>query len=479
MLNIASIIDGQQRTEIENHNTIAVTNPHDGEIIATVICATLDEVMEAVERAQYTFKHTMLTMPAHERSRILRNAAQLLEGRKEQFAETICSEAGKPIIEARTEVMRAIQLLLFASEESKRLYGEQIPMDSAIGGEGMLGFAKRVPLGVIAAITPFNFPLNLVLHKVAPAIAAGNTVVLKPAEKTPLSSILIHDLFIEAGLPKGALNIVQGPGVEVVEPLIKHPLVKKVTFTGSGKVGWHLKKLADKTPITLELGSNAPNIIFNDANLEHAASMLTLAGYTFAGQACVSAQRIYVQREVYEQFATLLQQKVESLVVGNPRLETTQLGPMISEEAAIRAEKWIQEAVEQGATIRTGGERFNRTYLKPTILENVSASMRVVCEEVFAPLVSLIPFDTEDEVMELANDSNYGLQAGIFTTDINRAFRFAEKLEVGGVWINESSVRRYDHMPYGGIKESGTGKEGIRYAIESMSNLKFIGVKLI
>jgi acyl-CoA reductase-like NAD-dependent aldehyde dehydrogenase len=478
MLNIASIIDGQ-RTNTENRTTIDVTNPYNGETIATVSCATVEEVMEAVERAQDTFKQTMEVMPAHERGRILRNAAQLLEERKEQFAQTICVEAGKPIIEARTEVMRAIQLLLFASEESKRLHGEQIPMDSAIGGEGMLGFVKRVPLGVIVAITPFNFPLNLVLHKVAPAIAAGNTVVLKPAEKTPLSSILIHDLFIEAGLPKGALNILQGPGPEIVEPLIKHPLVKKVTFTGSGKVGWHIKKLADKTPVTLELGSNAPNIIFADANLEHAAAMLTLSGFTFAGQACVSAQRIYVHRDVYEPFAALLQQKVEALVLGDPTLETTQLGPMITEEAATRAESWIQEAVKQGAVVRTGGERFNRTFLKPTIIENVTDTMRVVCEEVFAPIVTLIPFEDEEDVLRQANNSTYGLQAGVFTTDINRAFRFAERLEVGGVWINESSVRRYDHMPYGGIKESGTGKEGIRYAIESMTNLKFIGVKLI
>ena len=478
MLNIASIIDGQ-RTNTENRTTIDVTNPYNGETIATVSCATVEEVMEAVERAQDTFKQTMEVMPAHERGRILRNAAQLLEERKEQFAQTICVEAGKPIIEARTEVMRAIQLLLFASEESKRLHGEQIPMDSAIGGEGMLGFVKRVPLGVIVAITPFNFPLNLVLHKVAPAIAAGNTVVLKPAEKTPLSSILIHDLFIEAGLPKGALNILQGPGPEIVEPLIKHPLVKKVTFTGSGKVGWHIKKLADKTPVTLELGSNAPNIIFADANLEHAAAMLTLSGFTFAGQACVSAQRIYVHRDVYEPFAALLQQKVEALVLGDPTLETTQLGPMITEEAATRAESWIQEAVKQGAVVRTGGERINRTFLKPTIIENVTDTMRVVCEEVFAPIVTLIPFEDEEDVLRQANNSTYGLQAGVFTTDINRAFRFAERLEVGGVWINESSVRRYDHMPYGGIKESGTGKEGIRYAIESMTNLKFIGVKLI
>lgn len=351
-------------------------------------------------------------------------------------------------------------------------------MDSAIGGERQIGIAKRVPLGVIAAITPFNFPLNLALHKIAPAIAVGNTVVLKPAEKTPLSSILLYELLQDAGLPKGALNILQGPGTELVEPLVKHPFVKKVTFTGSGKVGWHIHELAGKKPVTLELGSNAPNIIFADADLEYAASTITMSGFTFAGQACVSAQRIYVEQSVYDQFAQLLQEKVEALVIGNPAEEQTQLGPMITEDAAIRAATWIEEAVSQGATIRTGGKR-NGTLLEPTILENVTKSMQVVCMEVFAPMVALIPFTEEDEVLAAANDSDYGLQAGVFTSDINRALKFAEELETGGVWINESSVRRFDHMPYGGIKESGTGKEGIRYAIEGMSDLKFIGIKLI
>lgn len=478
MLQVTSIIGGE-KIDSSNHTTIDVVNPYSGDVIAHVNCATVDEVTRAIEHSQQTFEQTMRSMPAHERSRILRKASELLELKKEEFAQTISLEAGKPINEARGEVLRAIQLLLFASEEAKRLSGEQLPMDSAIGGEGMIGFAKRVPIGVIAAITPFNFPLNLVLHKVAPAIAAGNTIVLKPAEKTPLSAIQLHDLLIEAGLPKGALNIVQGPGADLVETLVKHKAIQKVTFTGSGKVGWQIKKLAEKTPVTLELGSNAPNIIFNDANLTHAADMLTLAGFTFAGQACVSAQRIYVQKDVYEEFVSILQQKVEALNIGNPLDEKTQLGPMITEDAAKRAEQWIQEAVAQGATIRTGGNRINRTFLEPTILENVTKDMKVVCDEIFAPVVSIMPFETEEEVINWANDSSYGLQAGVFTTNINRAFSFAERLEVGGVWINESSVRRFDQMPYGGIKESGTGKEGVKYAVESMTNLKFIGVKLI
>ena len=477
MQKIGSVLNGEQRIQ-EKAKTIDVFNPYNQQLLATIACASTEEVKEAIDVAQQVFENTMKKMPAHERSRILRKAALLLEERSEQFAKTISLEAGKPINEARGEVTRAIQVLQFASEEAKRLIGEQIPMDSAIGGERQIGITKRVPLGVIAAITPFNFPLNLALHKIAPAIAVGNTVVLKPAEKTPLSAMLLYELFQAAGLPSGALNILQGPGVDLVEPLVKHPAVRKVTFTGSGKVGWHIKELAGKKPVTLELGSNAPNIIFEDANIEYAASTIAMAGFTFAGQACVSAQRVYIEQPVYEEFAQLLQEKIEALVMGDPADEKTQLGPMITEEAAIRAESWIQEAVSQGATIRTGGKRHG-TMLEPTILENVTPSMQVVCMEVFAPIVALIPFTSEEEVLRAANDSVYGLQAGVFTSDINRALKFADELEMGGVWINESSVRRYDHMPYGGIKESGTGKEGIRYAIEGMSDLKFIGIKLL
>lgn len=477
MQTIGSVLNGEHRIA-QQAKTLDVINPYNQEVIASVVCATVDDVNEAIEVAQRTFEQTMRHMPAHERSRILRKASALLEARREEFAKTISQEAGKPIVEARGEVLRATQVLQFASEEAKRLSGDQIPMDSAIGGEGQIGIAKRVPIGVVAAITPFNFPLNLALHKIAPAIAVGNTVVLKPAEKTPLSSILLYDLLKEAGLPDGALNIIQGPGADLVAPLVQHPYVKKVTFTGSGKVGWHIQELAGKKPVTLELGSNAPNIIFADADLDYAAMTIAMAGYTFAGQACVSAQRVYVEVSVYDVFADLLQQKVEALVIGDPAEETTQLGPMITEEAAIRAETWVENAVAEGATVRTGGKR-DGTFLSPTILENVNQSMNVVCMEVFAPMVALMPFTTEEDVLKDANNSEYGLQAGVFTSDINRAFKFADTLETGGVWINESSVKRFDHMPYGGVKESGIGKEGIRYAVESMSDLKFIGIKML
>lgn len=474
---IGSIINGEQSLVAETE-IVEVRSPYSGELLAKVTCATKDEVRQAVAGAQATFEQKMGQMAAHERSQILRQAAILLEHRSELFAQCISGEAGKPIVEARIEVARAVQVLQFASEEAKRLHGEQIPMDSAVGGENLIGIVKRVPIGVVAAITPFNFPLNLVLHKVAPALAVGNTIVLKPAEKTPLSANLLYELLREAGLPVGALQIVHGPGEQLVETLVTEPAVKKVTFTGSGKVGWHIKELAGRKRVTLELGSNAPNIIFADANLEQAATAMTIAGYTFAGQACVSAQRIYVEEAVYEQFVSLLQQRLEQLVVGDPANESTQLGPMITEEAAKRAESWVQEAVAQGAIIRTGGTR-NGTLFAPTILENVTNDMKVVCQEVFAPIVAVIPFTDEEQVLQAANDSEYGLQAGVFTSNIHRAFTFADRLQMGGVWINESSVRRFDHMPYGGVKASGIGREGIRYAVEGMSDVKFIGIKLL
>ncbi len=477
MRRIGSLLAGEHKVN-ESTTKIEVKNPYNQELLALIYSSSIEDVENAIDNAHEVYQQTMRSLPAYERSKILRKAAILLEERSEEFARTISQEAGKPIVEARGEITRAVQVLQLASEEAKKLNGEQIVMDSAIGGEKQLGFTKRVPLGVVAAITPFNFPLNLALHKIAPAIAVGNTVVLKPAEKTPISSVLLHDLLLEAGLPAGAVNIINGYGIDLVKPLVTNPKVKKVSFTGSDKVGWHIKELAKEKPVTLELGSNAPNIIFSDANIEHAANAIAMGGFTFAGQACVSAQRVFVHKDVYEEFVSLLKEKLEQLKMGDTSDETTQLGPMITEDAAIRAENWIKEAVAEGATIRTGGTR-DGSFLAPTIIENVNPSMNVVCMEVFAPMVAMIPFDDEKAVIEQANDTEFGLQAGVFTSDINRAFNIADQLEMGGVWINEVSVRRYDHFPYGGVKRSGIGKEGVRYAIEGMSDLKFIGVKLI
>lgn len=456
---------------------LAVINPYNQEVIGNISCAIVQDVDQAVEKADEVFRESMKKMPAYKRSEILRKTADLLEGQFEDFARMLTLEAGKPIQEARGEVTRAVQVLRFSAEGAKAIYGEHIPMDSAIGGEKQIGITKRVPIGVIAAITPFNFPLNLVLHKVAPAIATGNTVVLKPAEKTPFSAVMLHRLFHKAGLPAGAFNIVMGPGQELVKPLVTHPKVKKVTFTGSGAVGWMIKEMVPRKRVTLELGSNAPNIIFSDADLQQAVDAITMGGYTFAGQACVAAQRVYVEQSIYDEFVDKLVEKLEELHVGDPLDEKTTFGPMITEEAAIRAESWINDAVVGGAKVVTGGKREG-TLLEPTVLTNVTPEMKVVCAEVFAPIVTVIPFETEDEAVAAANDSEFGLHAGVFTKNIDRAFRVAEAIETGGVWINEVSVRRYDHIPYGGVKNSGFGKEGVKYAMEDMLETKFIGIKL-
>lgn len=470
-----SFIGGEEVTHIDRD--LEVFNPYNQEVIGKISCAMVDDVEKAVQQADEVFQHTMRKMPAFKRSEILRKTADLLEKRSDDFARMLSLEAGKPIQESRGEVTRAIQVLRFASEGAKSIYGEQIPLDSAVGGENQLGIAKRVPLGVIAAITPFNFPLNLALHKIAPAIAAGNTVVLKPAEKTPFSSVMLYQLFREAGLPNGALNILMGPGQELVEPLVTHPKVKKVTFTGNGNVGWMIKEMVPRKKVTLELGSNSPNIIFSDANIEDAVQAIAMGGYTFAGQACVSAQRVYVQDDVYETFMEKLVNELKTLKIGNPLDETTTFGPMITEEAAIRAESWIKEAVEQGAKIVTGGNRQG-TLIEPTIITNVTSDMKVVCAEVFAPLVTIISFQNEEEVIDSANDTDFGLHAAVFTKDIDRALRVADAIDTGGVWINEVSTRRYDHIPYGGIKDSGFGIEGVKYSIDDMTAIKFIGIKI-
>ncbi len=476
-MHIGSLINGIE-VRGEGREEHEIRSPYNGEVVGVVEYGTREDIEQAVQTAYRVFHETMKKMPAYRRSEILRKAADSLEAQAEDFARLLMAEAGKPIRDARGEVGRAIQVIRFASEEAKANDGELIKMDSAIGGENRIGFAKRYPVGVVAAITPFNFPLNLVLHKLATAFAAGCTVVLKPAEKTPLSAMKLARLLEEAGYPKGALNVVNGTGVDLVEPLVTHPLVKKVTFTGSGPVGWKIKEMAGPRKVTLELGSNSPNLIFNDANLEIAVESILKGGFTFAGQACISVQRVYVQKDVYQPLLDRLVPKVASLRIGDPALESTDIGPMITEQAAIRAEEWIREAASEGATILVGGER-NGNIVSPTIITDTKHHMKVVCQEVFAPLITVIPFETEEEVIAAANDSDYGLQAGVFTSDINRAFRIAELLETGGVWINEVSTVRTDHIPYGGVKLSGLGKEGVKYAIEDMTETKFIGVRLL
>ncbi|MFD1362683.1 aldehyde dehydrogenase family protein [Lentibacillus salinarum] len=471
---IGSIINGKQINT--SNDTMEVTNPYNGEKVEDIALASDDVFERAVTTAFETFHDTMQDMPAHERSDILRQTADLMEERVEDFAQTIVKEAGKPIFFSLGEVKRAIQVLRFASEEAKHISGEVVPMDAAIDGDGRLGLVKHIPLGVVAAITPFNFPLNLSLHKIAPAIAAGNTVVFKPAEKTPVSAHKLAKLFHEAGLPDGALNLLMGTG-EIGEKLVTHDHVHKISFTGSLPVGRSIKESAGFKKVTLELGSNSPNIIFDDANLDEAVKLLVKGAFSFSGQVCISAQRIYVQKGIYDDFLKAYIKATEELSIGDPASEETDIGPMISEEEAKRAKQWIDDAVENGAKVAAGGER-DGTVLQPTIMTNVESHMKIIAEEVFAPIVSVIPFDTEDDVIHYSNDSIYGLQAGVFTKDVDRAFRVADALEMGGVWINEISTYRQDNHPYGGVKQSGVGREGVKYAVDDMTETKFIGLKL-
>jgi acyl-CoA reductase-like NAD-dependent aldehyde dehydrogenase len=457
--------------------TVEIRSPFDQKLVGKIDETTKEEFEQALESAYDTFHETMKKMPAHERADILRKTADILESRVDKFVEILAKEAGKPIKTAKKEVERSMQVLRFAADEAKTKQGELISMDSAIGGEQRMGMVKNVPLGVVAAITPFNFPLNLVLHKLAPAFAAGNTVVLKPAEKTPYTAIMLADCFAEAGLPDGALHIVIGPGKEIGDPLVTDDRVSKVTFTGSVKVGKHIREKVGLKKITLELGSNSPNIVFADADLDQAAESLVQGAFAYAGQVCISVQRIYVQQSVYEEFLKKAKHFTEQLKLGDPLNENTDVGPMITEEDAKRAQEWVREAEKQGATILTGGKR-DGTLLEPTILTDVKHDMKVVCEEIFGPVVSVIPFEQEDEAVRMANDTKFGLQAGVFAKDIDRAMRIADELVTGGVWINETSAYRQDNYPYGGVKDSGLGKEGIQYAVDDMVDKKFIGINL-
>lgn len=475
-MRIASIIGGKERNE-NDRETLAVKNPYNGETVAEIVLANEEDLDEAVRNSLSVFKNTMKTMPAHERARILAKAADLLEQQKEDFAYMIVQEAGKPIKHSRAEISRSIQILRYASELSKHVTGEVLQMDADLRGSDKMGFVKRVPVGVVAAITPFNFPLNLSLHKIAPAIATGNTVVFKPAEKTPVSAYKLVKLFQEAGLPDGAINLVLGTGETVGQALITHKNIHKITFTGSLAVGKMIRNTAGFKKVTMELGSNSPNIVFGDADLDQAVESLLIAAFGFSGQVCVSAQRIYVHEDVFDEFLGKFVEAAKKLKIGDPRNEETDIGPMIEEDAAKRAKDWIEEARKQGAVIETGGE-LDGGILSPTVISHVEKGMKVVTDEAFAPLVSVMPFRTEEEAIERTNDSIYGLQAGVFTKDIDRAFRVAESLEMGGVWINEACVYRQDNYPYGGVKQSGIGREGVKYAMDEMTEIKFIGIKL-
>lgn len=462
----------------EASSYVELRSPYSGEKIADVAQADEADIGEAI-RAASEAAAVMAALPAFRRSAILEKAAALLEERKEELARLIALEAAKPIRTARGEIARTIQTYKFAAMEACRIHGETVPLDAAPGGEGRIAFTLRKPLGVVGAITPFNFPFNLVAHKVGPAIAAGNTVVLKPAGQTPLSALALADVFAEAGLPAGALNIVPGKGSVVGEKLVQDPRVAAITFTGSPEVGIAMKQKAGLKRVTLELGSNSGLIIDATADITPELIDRCIVGaFSFSGQVCISIQRIFVHESKYGEFAERFKEAAEKLVIGDPLDEATDLSAMISVKEAERMQAWVDSAVAAGAVVLTGGRMLEPGLFPPTILTGVPANEPVSCQEVFGPLVTLTPFRELDDAIEAINDSRYGLQAGIYTRDIQAAMRAAERLEVGGVMINDFPTFRVDNMPYGGVKESGFGREGVKYAVEEMTELKLVCIKL-
>ena len=452
-----------------------VRNPYTGETIAHVCQASPADAESAVQ-SSVEGAAAMRRLSGYARSTLLANAAQALQARQEEFARTMTAEAGKPLTDARREVGRAIQTLSIAGEEAKRIGGEVVPLDWSPGMEAYWGVTRRFPIGPILGITPFNFPLNLVVHKVAPALAAGNSILIKPAPQTPLTALLLGDLLLKAGVPPGGLNILPCDNT-VAEQLVVDSRFKLLSFTGSAPVGWMLKAKCGKKKVVLELGGNAAVIIEPDADLEYAAQRCVTGGFTYAGQTCISVQRIFVHESVVESFTEQLMTRVRGLATGDPGDERTVVGPLIDAGAAQRIDGWIGEAVAQGARLLSGGSREG-SVVRPTVLSQVTAAMNVSCREVFGPLVTITPYREFEAALNAVNDSDYGLQAGIFTNNIGRIFQAFEQLEVGGVLANEIPTFRADHMPYGGIKDSGIGREGLRYAIEDMTEPKLLVVNL-
>ncbi|MGB9857748.1 MAG: aldehyde dehydrogenase family protein [Dictyoglomaceae bacterium] len=453
-------------------NLINVYNPYDGTIIETIPESTLEDVERAIEKAEKG-KKIMAETSLFERSEILRKTAEIIEKNKEDFAITLVKEVGKTIKEARVEVRRAVEIFKMASEEAKRIHGETLPFDSVINREKRVGYFTRVPVGIIAAITPFNVPLVLASHKIAPAIAGGNSIVFKPSTITPLADIKLAKALVEAGLPEEAINVVIGPGSTVGNAIIKDTRIRMISFTGSKEVGIEILKNAGLKKVSLELGSNSALILSKKGDLSSAVSATIRGGYAVAGQVCISVQRVLVQREVFDEYLEKLIDGVKRIKVGDPMKEDTDMGPVINEDAAKRIEEWIKEAENMGAKVVFGGNR-ERTLFEPTVVINVPVEAKLFSKEVFGPVVVVNPFDKLSEAIEMANNSEYGLQAGIFTNDIEEAFYAIKKLEVGGVMINDAPSYRADFMPYGGVKGSGIGREGVKYALEEMTEIKTV-----
>jgi acyl-CoA reductase-like NAD-dependent aldehyde dehydrogenase len=452
-----------------------VKNKYNGQTIAALPTARREDVDAAIAAAQLAAQ-VMADMPAYKRADILFKTASLLRERSDDLAKTIAAEAGKALKFARLEVDRAISTFTIASEEAKRLHGETFPLDAVPSGEGYFGFWVRRPVGVIAAISPFNFPLNLVAHKVAPAIASGNALVLKPATSTPLAAVKLCQALQDAGLPAGAINLVVGSGGTVGEWLTTDPRVDKITFTGSPDVGRHILSVAGIKKVTLELGNNSPVVIAPDADLDFVAKRCAVGAYYNSGQVCISVQRIYSQKQVYEPFSEKFIKATDAMLVGDPLDERVDVGPMIDSKEVDRIEGWVKEAQASGARVMTGGRRDGTVYY-PTVLTNVRPDMKVIAEEAFAPVASVISCNDFEESLRQANDTKFGLQVGVFTKDIDRVLKAVKRLNFGGVIINDTPNFRADHMPYGGNRQSGLGREGVRFAMEEMTNIQMVAIR--
>jgi acyl-CoA reductase-like NAD-dependent aldehyde dehydrogenase len=460
---------------IEEGTPVEIRAPYDGARLAQVFQATREHVERAIQAAVRAFGSTR-RLPAFERQRVLRSIAQQITSRKEEFARTLAQEAGKPIKVARTEIERGIFTFTVAAEETTRIPGEYLSLDWQQFTAGRWGIVRRYPVGPLVGITPFNFPLNLVAHKVAPAIASGCPIILKPAPQTPLTAFLLAETVEQAGLPDGAFNVLPLSN-EDAGLLVSDERIKLISFTGSAPVGWDIKRRAGKKKVVLELGGNAGVIVHGDSDVAWAAERCVTGGFSYAGQTCISVQRILVERPAFGKFTEKLLAGVKNLKIGDPLDEDTDLGPLIRESDAIRATEWVQEAVRNGATLLCGGKRRGPV-LEPTVLTGTRPDMKVNCQEIFAPVVTVEPYDDFSQALRLTNESPYGLQAGVFTRDVNRIFQAYEELEVGGVIAGDVPSFRIDHMPYGGVKDSGLGREGLRYAIEEMTEPRLLVMNL-
>ena len=459
---------------VETGEWIDVRSPYSGDVVGRVPKAGAAEARQAIDAAEQAMAEPL---PAHKRAEILVRVAGYLGKRHDEVAQTISAEAGKPMKAARVEAARAMSTYTFAAVEARKLTGDVVPMDASQAGVGKLAFTLRRPIGVVGAISPFNFPLNLVAHKIAPALAAGCAVVLKPASQTPLSALLLAELEDEAGLPPGWLNVITGPAAEIGDVLVEDERVKLITFTGSSDVGWKLRERAARKKVALELGNATPVIVEADADIDEAASKLAANAFAFAGQSCISVQRIYVQSAVYDAFLERFLPGVEALQAGDPSDEETDVGPVIDDDARERILAWIEEAKTLGAEVLTGGGA-DGAVISPTVIAGAPPEAKVSCEEVFGPVVTVSAYDTFDEAVDLANGTRFGLQAGIFTADVRRALQAAHELEFGGVTVNEAPTFRADQMPYGGIKDSGTTREGPAYAVREMTEERVVVLQL-